>query len=154
MKEYQIIREYYGDKRAERSRVPYIVHIDEAMKILDSIGASEYTKRAYCIHPMLQSNEGLVENIGIVKELDPMVVALVMEYRKTAMGYLSRRKITSLDEIELSPLYEVNQMIYADKVQNKKDFLQYHHGKHPKSEELLEYFNNWLEKLRFITPNS
>ena len=41
----------------------------------------------------------------------------------------------------------IKQMLYADKVQNEKDFRFYHEGKHERSKELREYFNNWLNIL-------
>jgi len=44
-------------------------------------------------------------------------------------------------------LFEVNEMLIADKVQNKKDFMKYHFGKHDRSNELFRYFNKWLDAL-------
>lgn len=64
-----------------------------------------------------------------------------------ANEYLSTRSITNIDEIRLSPLKVVNDMLIADKIQNRKDFELYHEGKHPRSEELAQYFRNWLERL-------
>ncbi len=74
-----------------------------------------------------------------------------MEYRSVANEYLSHRTIAHVDEIRLSPLPEVNQMLIADKVQNCKDFELYHKATHPRSAELDLYFNNWLRRLG-ITP--
>jgi hypothetical protein len=70
-----------------------------------------------------------------------------MEYRRVANNYLSKRTITSLDDIELSPMLEVNQMLWADKLQNQKDFRAYHLGKHNRSDILEQYFINWINKL-------
>ena len=47
----------------------------------------------------------------------------------------------------MSPLFEVNDMLIADKIQNKKDFMIYHFGKHERSEELHAYFDKWLDVL-------
>jgi hypothetical protein len=55
--------------------------------------------------------------------------------------------INSLDDIRLSPLKDVNDMLIADKIQNRKDFELYHLGTHDRSEQLDQYFKNWLEKL-------
>ncbi len=46
----------------------------------------------------------------------------------------------------ISPLPEVNQMLIADKIQNRKDFELYHQKTHPRNQELQLYFRNWLEK--------
>lgn len=147
MKELNMIREYYGDKVAKRSGVPLINHIHEGLEILRSIGASVEAKKAYYLHPMLQSDEALVENLGKMGDVNYKVLILAMEYRKTANAYLSHRHVEDLRQIQLSPLLEVNQMLYADKVQNQKDFLKYHYGTHERSEELKQYFENWIIKL-------
>jgi hypothetical protein len=47
----------------------------------------------------------------------------------------------------LSPLEEVNKMLVADKIQNRKDFEIYHKENHPRAVELDKYFKNWLLKL-------
>ena len=77
-------------------------------------------------------------------------IILTMEYRRVANNYLSKRTITSLDDIELSPMLEVNQMLWADKLQNQKDFRLYHLGKHDRSDILEQYFINWINKLEPI----
>lgn len=146
--EYQIITKFYGDKTAKRSGVPLINHIIEGVEILLEIEASNLAVRAYIIHPIIQADEALTwENIDLLVGVDYKVILLAMEYRKTANAYLSKRKISSIDEIELSPLREVNQMLWADKKQNMKDFMLHHYEKHERSNELLEYFNNWTIKL-------
>jgi hypothetical protein len=73
---------------------------------------------------------------------------LAMEYRSVANEFLSD-KIPSHQgqDIRLSPLYEVNDMLVADKVQNYKDFITYHRGTHARSEELDIYFRKWLHAL-------
>lgn len=150
MLEYQIIKDYYGTRTAQRSGVPLINHIDEGVEILRMIDASENTIRAYCLHPILQNDTDLRNNRELVKNVNYEVLILTMEYRKTANAYLSYRTIKSIDEIELSPLDEVNQMLWADKLQNKKDFMKYHFGKHHRSSELDLYFNNWVQRLEPI----
>lgn len=147
-KAYQLIRAYYGQERRTRSQVLLIKHIDEGLQILAAIGASEQAMQAYCLHPILQADEALAEaDQQDFASIDPWVLILAMEYRKTANAYLSTRSINSLDEIDLSPLKEVNDMLIADKVQNRKDFEKYHLGSHPRSKVLAQYFKNWLERL-------
>lgn len=148
MLEYQIIKDYYGDKTAKRSGVPLINHIDEGLVILNYLNASEVAKKAYCLHPIFQSDEALLENyykyFGIIEK---NVLICTIEYRSVANEYLSKRIIKSIDEIRLSPLLDVNHMLIADKIQNKKDFEKYHKDTHIRSKELTEYFNNWLKRL-------
>jgi len=147
--EYLAISTYYGDKTTERSKVKLINHIDEGLIILKQIGASTVAKRAYCLHPLVQSDEALLEFVVSGKRYltGPTEMIAVMEYRSVANEYLSKRKINSIDEIRLSPLKDVNDMLIADKVQNYKDFELYHKGTHERSDELVEYFENWLKRL-------
>lgn len=149
MLEYKLITEYYANKTTERSGVKLINHIDEGLIILDAIDASEIAKRAFCLHPMLQNDEELRKNIFNPKfiDIDFSILLTTMEYRKTANAYLSNRIIQCLNDIQLSPLKDVNDMLIADKVQNFKDFEKYHKATHERSSELTEYFNNWIRKL-------
>lgn len=146
-REYDIISNFYGNQKANRSGVDLMNHIDEGLFILEKIGASELAKKAYCLHPILQSDEALLENYDLLKDVDVKVIICLMEYRSVANEYLSKRKINSIDEIRLSPLKDVNDMLIADKIQNKKDFELYHKDTHPRSSELSEYFDNWLIRL-------
>lgn len=145
--EYHIISDFYGDEIATRSGVKLMNHIDEGLYILDKIGASDVAKRAYCLHPIVQSDEYLRDNKHLLKNVDSDVIIASIEYRSVANEYLSKRNINSLDEIRLSPLKDVNDMLIADKIQNRKDFELYHLGKHERSSQLDQYFKNWLTKL-------
>ena len=145
--EYKIISNYYGNRVANRSRVPLINHIDEGLIVLDSIGAvTEETKRAFCLHPLFQSDDALLENAHLVSIIDPYVLFLTMEYRNTANAYLSD-KIDTNQRLTLSPISEVNQMLIADKVQNRKDFITYHKATHERAFALNAYFIKWLDAL-------
>lgn len=145
--EYKLISAHYGDRTAKRSGVKLMNHIDEGLIILDAISATDLAKRAFCLHPLLQSDEDLKQNYIYVSNVcSASVVMLAMEYRNIANAYLSD-KITTDQPLKLSPLFEVNDMLVADKVQNMKDFMKYHHGTHPRSEELFNYFQKWLDAL-------
>lgn len=144
---YTIIAEYYGDRLAKRSGVPYINHIDEGLIILEAINATQVAKDAYCLHPILQDDDSLKENIALIENLDVRIVVTAMEYRNVANRGLSSFKIDDPSKIYLGPLKDVHDMLIADKVQNRKDFLKYHAGVHQKSKELDEYFKNWLQAL-------
>lgn len=156
---YQLISEYYGDKVTARSGVKLIQHIDEGIKVLDFLGSCQVVKDAYALHPMFQNDNDLYQNWYFLSNLDPHVVALVIEYRKTANACLSDsvRKMeysrNGPPELQmtnwptLSPIRGVNDMLIADKVQNRKDFEIYHKGKHARSDELDYYFKAWLRTL-------
>ncbi len=147
--EYKAIDSFYKNKKAKRSGMLLMNHIDEGLAILDFLGADEITKKAYCLHPILQGDDSLNSNYNSMnfKNFDPKALILAMEYRSVANEYLSHRKISSVEEIRLSPLKEIQEMLKADKIQNYKDFLLYHQGTHPRTKDLELYFNNWLEKL-------
>lgn len=149
--EYQLIHAYYGDRCAVRSGVPLINHINEGLALMRVLNATFTSQLAYCIHPLLQSDDEVANHLETLTRLcDPYAVALAMEYRGVANEYLSHRTIQSLTEIRLSPLSEVTDMLIADKVQNYKDFLLYHNNTHPRSVELNRYFRNWLMRLQVI----
>lgn len=143
--EYKAVSEFYGDRCAARSQVPLINHIDEGLYVLQEIGANMETMQAYCLHPLCQDDAALASFNP--SKFSPRSVMLALEYRNIANLYLSFRPITGLEEIKLSPLEAVNQMLVADKVQNQKDFLLHHYGRHPRSGELQQYFSNWIQRL-------
>ena len=147
---YRLIKEHYGNKRAYRSNVPLINHIDEGLVILNELNASISAKSAYCLHPIFQEDAELKlarNNFDLTRKMTEVEMMLVMEYRNIANAYLSTRDINSIDEIALSPLEEVNTMLIADKIQNRKDFEIYHKGQHVRSNELEQYFRNWFLRL-------
>jgi len=148
-KAYQCIRQYYGEREARRSGVPLINHIDEGLQVLSWIESGDAAMEAFCIHPLVQSDEDLSRNWGSValSEVPSKVLALAMEYRSVANANLSFREVKEISDIRLSPFGEVNQMLVADKVQNFKDFRKHHLGSHPRSEALDRYFRNWLARL-------
>ncbi len=146
--EYELISFYYKNQVAKRSGVPLINHINEGLKILDYIQATETSKKAFCLHPIFQDDAALEKNYHInLKKINSQTLICVIEYRSIANAYLSKKIIQHFSEIQLSPLKDVNQMLIADKVQNKKDFELYHKNTHPRSQALELYFNNWLQRL-------
>ena len=146
---YQCIKDFYGDKTARRSGVPYINHIDEGLKVLIHIGASYVAKAAYCIHPIVQSDADVLQNLDelLLHVSDRRVLMTVMEYRNVANRGLLCHQVDNPDAIYLGPFQDVRAMLIADKVQNRKDFLIHHYGRHDKSIELDRYFCNWLRAL-------
>jgi len=147
--EYRRIAEHYGTRTTRRSGVLLMRHIDQGLAMLRAIDGTETAMRAFCLHPLLQSDADLAANYERVGNLaaDPWVIVLAIEYRSVANAALSARGIAKASEIALSPLAEVNQMLVADKVQNRSDFLMNHAATHPRRRELARYFELWLERL-------
>lgn len=146
--EYRYIAKHYGNRVAKRSQVPLINHINEGLVVLDHIGATERAKRAFCMHPLWQADADLFDNAYLAQFIEPQVTVLTMEYRNIANAYLSDKMDAPYDiPIKISPLVEVNYMLIADKVQNRKDFITYHKATHARSAQLDLYFNLWLQAL-------
>lgn len=161
--EYMAIAKHYSNRTAKRSKVPLINHINDGLIILDAINASHDAMLAYCLHPLLQDDESLAQNFDNVASItSAKVMALALEYRSVANEFLSARvdepviqeallaeqgvvKAASL--IRLSPLRDVNDMLIADKVQNRKDYVTYHKATHARSVEIDIYFKMWLARL-------
>lgn len=147
---YNLVSNYYGLKKANRTGVYYMNHIDEGLCVLSHIDSGFNAKMGYMLHPIFQMDDDLKENYNlaaIAEDIPHVPLVYAMEYRSVANEYLSKRSINSIDEIRLSPLNAVNEMLIADKIQNRKDFELYHKDKHPRSAELDKYFKNWLNRL-------
>ncbi len=142
MKGYETISTVYGDDTAKRSGVRLMNHIDEGLAILDDLGADQWTKDAYCLHPIIQNDKTFREFNPTGH--DPLSIMLATEYRAVANASLSYHQSP---RYLLSARDEVNLMLVADKVQNLKDFLKYH-ASHPRAHDLHWYFWNWLDALR------
>ncbi len=148
-REYAAIEAHYADRRAARSGVLLMHHIDEGLQVLAARGASPRAMQAFCLHPLLQEDATLAAAYPRLAELsdDPAVLALALEYRHIANATLSTRPIDNAADIPLSPLAEVNEMLVADKLQNWKDFVLHHRGRHARSAALDRYFALWHERL-------
>lgn len=152
--EYVAIERHYGDRRAVRSEVPYMHHIDEGLRVLRRwLGASDQGIRAYCLHPLVQGDADLRATwaSGLLGAFEPGVVALAMEYRNIANAFLSPLEshpgYDDANEIARSPLVEVDHMLVADKIQNCKDFRAHHADTHPRAAWLERYFMQWFAAL-------
>lgn len=147
--EYNMIENIYGNQCAKRSGLYYMNHIDEGLYILHKLGASTNAMLGYILHPIFQSDSELrgIYNHTSLKDVAPQPIINAVEYRSVANEYLSYRNIKEIDEIRLSPLKDVNDMLRADKIQNRKDFELFHMDKHERTKELAHYFDNWMCRL-------
>jgi hypothetical protein len=151
-KEVELIKTFYGDRKAERSGVPLINHIHEGLIVLSEISAWHASYSVYALHPIVQADEDYVDGLNLFKSagISPKVAAHVVEYRHTANGWLSDKVLGGgllNGQPKLSPSKIVNDALIADKVQNRADFELYHKGKHERSAELDLYFKVWLDAL-------
>lgn len=142
---YLRIKEFYGNDKSKRSKVPLMNHINEGLVELNKLNASQNTLNAYCLHPIFQSNENFLLNyLKDYKGIDITAIILALEYRRVANSYLSSGK--KEDFVGFTSL-EIRQMLYADKIQNERDFRFYHENTHKNSKRLREYFNDWFDLL-------
>lgn len=160
---FEAISQFYGKRTAERSGLPLINHIVEGLAIMAAHAPGEPylfdAMQAFCLHPLLQSDEQLKEFHHVMRFHDPLAVLFAMEYRWRANNWLSD-KVRSENFNDGGPslstksgkptageLAPVHLMLVADKVQNYKDFLAHHSDTHPRRKELHLYFNTWLAAL-------
>ena len=154
---YQIIQKKYQGKVARRSGVSYMNHIKEGVVILDFLyGYDKQVTEAYCLHPLFQSDNSLAEilNEDELPLISQRALVFAMEYRRVANSYTIKNKVREIESIDIGPLPQVHQMLVADKIQNKKDFMKYMFYKHDRpsyqrvSERTLQYFDSWLARLQ------
>lgn len=164
--EYAAIEGHYGIRRAERSKVLLINHIEEGIVIIGALDGKLPNGRSfretpacagYCLHPLFQNDDDLL-TVGqryahsVHRPLAGPVM-LTMEYRWRANAWLSDKVEKGATGPQLvggpdaGDLPEVRAMLIADKVQNYKDFLAHHKGTHARSDELDLYFRTWLDHL-------
>ncbi len=159
--EYRAITEYYGSRVATRSQVPLMNHINEGLDILTELDATIDAMGAFCLHPLFQNDDTLRDvgsRLDKLRLMSPHSVMLALEYRRAANAYLCTAYTDAWDigraTREIGPLLpEIRDMLIADKVQNRRDFITYHYGTHPRSRQLLTYFNNWFQILGIDLPD-
>lgn len=159
-KEYSYISKVYGDKKAKRSGLPLMNHIDEGLDILNILNSSDEAKRAFCVHPIFQS-ENLIDYcndyLGMISDEDFVIGGLARKYSILANRFLCTPHTDNWDRAEIlgqlvaaasdggyTISTEISHMLLADKTQNYKDFMLYHYGHHERSQELFNYFHLWI----------
>jgi hypothetical protein len=157
-REYNLVKAYYREGTAFRSKVPLMNHIDEGLAILSVQGAWTATMQAFCLHPLLQNDPVFQTNwkTACAAGVNGKAICLAMEYRRCANAYLCTPSTDDFTQAHIKKVVglmipPVRMMLVADKIQNFKDFLAYHQGTHPRSAQLAAYFENWLEFLE-VSP--
>lgn len=147
------INQYYGYRCAKRSGVPLINHINEGIAILQAFNCSEKLQAAFALHPITQNED--LELFKWKHKHTTFVTLLAEEYAKTANSYLCRPETDHIKTVKDLKGYigegihsDVAFLLYADKIQNRKDFNLYHLGTHNRSKQLTRYFNIWIDYLK------
>lgn len=153
--EYKLIAEHYGERVAARSGVRLINHIHEGVAVLETLQASLGSILGFMLHPLVQDQVELECNMPKIcrqEMLNTRALMLAMEYRHKANAYLCTVETDHWDAEQakrnIGPIIgEVHMMLLADKMQNYKDFMLHHYGRHERSNQLDKYFNNWFRIL-------
>lgn len=147
---YHFIKDYYKDKCAKRSGLPYINHIEEGLAVGVYLDCQPEALEAYMLHPIFQDE---IESQFDLSEIEPNILQLAKDYATVANAYLpysgSRQEAeAALKDVENT--FYTTQMLAMDKIQNYKDFKLYN-SNHPNAELLTKYFEDWFDILEL--PN-
>ncbi|MBO1317716.1 hypothetical protein [Acanthopleuribacter pedis] len=118
-------------------------HIHEGLTLLTAMNASHIAHEAFCLHPIFQDNPKMDQH----QNLNPRSVALAKAYAETANAFLLPRYMAGQAPQIAHIGTDLKHMLIADKIQNRKDFIQYHQNSHPQSSALSGYFDCWLHHL-------
>lgn len=164
------IEQFYGEKRAKRSGARLINHINEGCAIISGVirkfdDMPFDTMAAFCLHPIFQSDDVDPATYPFKHVHADDVVRMAKAYAEVANMYLCREETDHIQNandlsshlgnrlIEKEDFFDLVVMLYADKVQNRKDFEVYHWRRHKRSDQLERYFNIWIDYLgRWIEP--
>ncbi|MEG0063071.1 MAG: hypothetical protein RR740_00560 [Pseudomonas sp.] len=153
--EYAAIKSFYAERTAKRSGVPLMNHIDEGIVMLKQMRASELAVKAYCLHPLIQGDADFAINWKALRNMPGIslnALQLAVAYREAANSYLCRPDTDhyTVESLRCHVGYlsqDLVHMLFADKMQNEKDFDLYHKGTHERSDQLSRYFCIWIDYL-------
>ena len=146
-REWEIARRVLEPVHARRTGISHFQHVREGVRILQTLSAPLISQQAFTLHPLIQKTDDFVNNLALLEGCDARAVALAVEYRWVANQGVRQRVRENGWQITLSSFPAVNQMLLADKVQNRKDFLLHFPPSHPDFDELVRYFGCWMEAL-------
>ena len=148
--EYRLIKEHYGVSKSNFD-VPLIQVVDDGLVLLAAMSAPAAVKGAWCLHPLLQSEEALEQSIRFplrIRGASPMAILFAMDFRLRIGSYPLQNPVVYTDyRGRLIP--EVKMMLIAQKVQGRSAFLRRKDDYLPPSErgEMDLYYRNWLDYL-------
>lgn len=143
---YIAISAYYGDRKAERSGVPLMKHIDHGLLLLQKWGRSAIEMQAWCLHPLAQAgNVPAIEGSELAKEYAIIANSYLCTPENDRMTLHGKPYMLAMSLPDFS--IECAWLLLTDKVQNQIDFRTYHWFSHPRAEQLERYFNLWIETL-------
>ena len=143
--EYKAIQQVYGERKAVRSKVPYMNHIDEGCAIIEHYFQDELMQRAFCLHPIYQVPEfkAIADRLGVLRGLSKTVKFFADDYGFIANQYLAKHPLqTNPSRVNYGQSEGLRRMLVGDKIQNYKDFVLYHFDTHENGEKLNNYFIN------------
>lgn len=153
---FQQISRYYGATTTQRTKLPWINHIVEGVVLVQQLGGRIHAADAFCWHPLIQSDDTFLETLAEMQRYYNLntsgeVLVNTLGYRDAANRWL-RGAVSKDNQPKKHPLNDVNIMLMADKIQNRKDF--------EANEKLFSvedasslhyYFDSWFTTLG-ITP--
>lgn len=155
--EYRAIQEHFAARVAHHSGVPLLQHIEEGLVILGELDATEDAMRAFCLHPLFDSDEALIrfgQDYMNSVDADPFIVLLVMEYRYRINAWRGTKHSCgggsqmgqSHDSLPVpGPLEAVQQMLIATQVHGRKELVrQPLRGRDSPSVDRMLQFDQWL----------
>jgi hypothetical protein len=155
--EYATSKALLSGQFSKRTKVDYFEHIREGVKILKIIEPAKTPEtlaiqQAFCLHPLIQSDEEFQRNYRLLQSFRQEVVILTMEYRWVANQGIRSIVKNNGWTVKLSCLESVNKMLVSDKIQNRKLFLSNYPKENEDYSDIDTYFKVWLNALG-ITEN-
>lgn len=164
--EWALIKAFYGDRVAERSRQPLMNHINEGLALLAAMDADDVCMRGFIVHPLVQVKgpENDLEPVYLGMDLlDSWHMACGMKRLNIQLthirhgsrnkGQMPRHWGTHYEAAfntlpKANPLMSkcILQMILADKQQNLKDLHFHMWGRITDAEHLEEHLECVIDR--------
>lgn len=167
---YIAISSLYNNKKARRTQIPYMKHIDDGVKILQHLGVTDpEVYDAWLLHPLIQTMsinqvEAFLSSYGLPplhSGVSLNTIALAKQYADVANSFLPN--VVDQNLHHTFNIYiacpKLKALLIADKVQNYVDFCMSSDMGYFDEEpddyvpNRMEYFNMWLGRLDIDESN-